>query len=90
MLHRHDTRPALSITHYPAYDTRFGLVPEKTCITTGYVSGDWWVHGTRAGDDLRIFFGGCLVDLDPGIVSHQDAVAFCVRQFGRTEGRVAA
>lgn len=80
--------PTISTRSFPGHYWQGEWCAPRTLVTDGFT--DFWVHGERAGDDLYVFLGGMFVDLDAGVVTHADAVAWAERQFAPTEGRVAA
>lgn len=78
----------IAIRHFPGHYWQSEYVAQRTLVTDGFT--DWWVHGDTAGDNLYVFLGGAFVDIDPGIVTHADAVAWCECQFAPTNAQVAA
>jgi hypothetical protein len=70
----------VSIRHFDGHFWDGIWCPDKWIITDGF--DDWWVHGTRFGDDLRVFLRGIDMPLDRDTPDHKAAIDWCVRQFG--------
>jgi hypothetical protein len=68
---------------FPGHYWRGEWVSHKAIVTDGFT--DWWIHGETAGADLYIFLGGFMIDLPGGVTDHAGAVAWCERQFARSE-----
>jgi hypothetical protein len=79
------TRHRVSVRHFPGHYWNGEWCAPSTVVTGGYLDPEFWVRGERRGDDLYVFMGTHLVELDPEIIDHESAVSWAERQFEVTQ-----